>query len=62
MAAQPIPLSPKKEKPPDDWRGQYAYTIGMQACIYGFPYVYMSEVRWGQVAQQVDPKSFLTPQ
>ena len=56
MAAQPIPLSPKKEKPPDDWREQYAYTIGMQAYIYGFPYVYMSEVRWGQVAQKVDAK------
>jgi hypothetical protein len=37
-----------------DWREQYAYTLGMQAYIYGFPYVYMSEVRWGQVAQKVD--------
>jgi hypothetical protein len=39
-----------------DWREQYAYTLGMQAYIYGFPYVYMSEVRWGQVAQKVDPE------
>jgi hypothetical protein len=39
----------------DDWRERYAYTLGMQAYIYGFPYVYMSEVRWGQVAQKVDP-------
>jgi hypothetical protein len=38
-----------------DWREQYAHTLGMQAYIYGFPYVYMSEVRWGQVAQKVDP-------
>jgi hypothetical protein len=38
-----------------DWREQYAYTLGMQAYIYGFPYVYMSEVRWSQVAQKVDP-------
>ena len=59
MAAQPIPLSLPKEKPVDDWREQYAYTIGMQAYIYGFPYVYMSEVRWGQVAQKVDPNSNL---
>jgi len=59
MAAQPIPLSLPKEKPVDDWREQYAYTIGMQTYIYGFPYVYMSEVRWGQVAQKVDPNSNL---
>jgi hypothetical protein len=31
----------------------------MQAYIYGFPYVYMSEVRWGQVAVKVDPNSNL---
>jgi len=31
----------------------------MQTYIYGFPYVYMSEVRWGQVAQKVDPNSNL---
>ncbi len=55
MAAQPIPLPPPKEKPLDDWREQYAYTIGVQAYIYGFPYVYLSEVRWGQVAQKVGP-------
>ena len=23
-----------------DWRGQYAYSLGMQAYIFGFPYVY----------------------
>jgi hypothetical protein len=47
-SAQPTPTK-------DDWREQYAYTLGTQAYIYGFPYVYMSEVRWGQVAQKVDP-------
>ncbi len=39
----------------NDWREKYAYTLGMQAYIYGFPYVYMSEVRWGQVARKIDP-------
>ena len=39
----------------EDWREQYAYTLGMQAYIYGFPYLYMSEVRWGQVAVKIDP-------
>jgi hypothetical protein len=38
-----------------DWREPYAYTLGMQAYIYGFPYVYMSEVRWHEVAEKVDP-------
>jgi hypothetical protein len=55
MTTQPIPLSSPKEKPIDDWREQYAYALGMQAYIYGFPYIYMSEVRWGQVGQKVDP-------
>jgi hypothetical protein len=55
MTTQPIPLSSPKEKPIDDWREQYAYALGMQAYIYGFPYVYMSEVRWGQVGKKVDP-------
>jgi hypothetical protein len=39
----------------EDWRELYAYTLGVQAYIYGFPYVYMTEVRWGQVGQKVDP-------
>src|SRR5215467_4685278 len=34
----------------EDWREQYAYTLGVQAYIYGFPYVYMTELRWFQVA------------
>jgi hypothetical protein len=55
MTTQPIPLSSPKGKPIDDWREQYAYALGMQAYIYGFPYIYMSEVRWGQVGQKVDP-------
>jgi hypothetical protein len=37
-----------------DWREEYAYTLGMQAYIYGFPYVYMSEMRWLEVAAKVD--------
>lgn len=48
-----------KEKPVDNWRELYAYTFGIQAYIYGFPYVYMSEVRWGQMAHKVDANSNL---
>ncbi|HEV3263474.1 MAG TPA: DUF1254 domain-containing protein [Gemmataceae bacterium] len=47
---------PDPEPAKDDWRENYAYTLGVQAYIYGFPYVYMSEVRWGQVAAPVDPE------
>src|SRR5215470_19277123 len=38
-----------------DWREQYAYTLGVQAYIYGFPYVYMTELRRYQVAASVAP-------
>jgi hypothetical protein len=39
----------------NDWREQYAYTLGVQAYIYGFPYVYMTELRRYQVAATVTP-------
>jgi len=39
----------------DDWHEQYAYTLGVQAYIYGFPYVYMTELRCYQVAATVAP-------
>ncbi len=29
----------------DDWRTEYAYTAGMQAFIYGFPYIYNARLR-----------------
>jgi hypothetical protein len=29
-----------------DWREQYAYTLGVQAYIYTFPWSYMTEARW----------------
>lgn len=28
-----------------DWREQYAYSLGLQAYVYGFPLVYLSELR-----------------
>lgn len=28
-----------------DWREQYAYTLGMQAYVFGFPYVYLPTLR-----------------
>jgi hypothetical protein len=29
-----------------DWREQYAYTLGVQAYLYAFPWAYMPEARW----------------
>lgn len=29
-----------------NWEEQYAYSLGMQAYVYGFPWVYLSWLRW----------------
>lgn len=29
-----------------DWREEYAYTLGVQAYIYGYPWIYLSTLRW----------------
>jgi hypothetical protein len=34
-----------------DWQGEYAYTLAVQALIYGFPYVYGAQTRYKWVAQ-----------
>ncbi|HUL86669.1 MAG TPA: DUF1254 domain-containing protein [Pseudolabrys sp.] len=31
---------------PSDWREQNAYTLGVQAYLYSFPWSYMAEARW----------------
>ena len=38
-----------------DWKAEYAYTTGMQAFIYGFPYVYNAKLRHNWVTQARDP-------
>ena len=37
------------------WKAEYAYTAGMQAFIYGFPYVYNAKLRHNWVTQARDP-------
>lgn len=32
-----------------DWREENAYTLGVQAYIYGFPWIYFSQLRWQYV-------------
>ena len=39
-----------------DWHGEYAYSVGLQAFIYGFPYIYNAQVRHKWVTQPRDPE------
>lgn len=43
-----------------DWREDYAYTLGMQAYVFGFPYVYLPSLRWSWVTVPKPPGS-ITP-
>jgi hypothetical protein len=43
-----------------DWQEQYAYTIGVQAYVFGFPYVYLPSLRWSWVTVPKPPGS-ITP-
>lgn len=38
-----------------DWKAEYAYTAGVQAFIYGFPYIYNAKIRHDWVTQSRDP-------
>ncbi len=38
-----------------DWRGEYAYTLGEQAFVYGFPYIYNARLRHQWVTQPRHP-------
>ncbi|CAM3103898.1 DUF1254 domain-containing protein [Saccharomonospora xinjiangensis] len=37
-----------------DWRREFAYTLGEQAYVYGFPYVYNAHLRYTWVTQDAD--------
>lgn len=38
-----------------DWREEYAYTLGVQAFIFGFPWIYLPSQRWDWVTQPKPP-------
>lgn len=40
----------------EDWHGEYAYSLGLQAFIYGFPYIYNAQTRHKWVTQPRNPK------
>jgi hypothetical protein len=39
-----------------DWHSEYAYSLGLQAFIYGFPYVYSSQIRYKWTNDPRDPE------
>ncbi|MEU8717427.1 DUF1254 domain-containing protein [Streptomyces sp. NPDC048663] len=39
----------------DDWHEEYAYTLGQQAFVYGFPYIYNARLRHDWVTQPRNP-------
>ncbi|MCC7079960.1 MAG: DUF1254 domain-containing protein [Burkholderiales bacterium] len=43
-----------------DWREEYAYTLGLQAYVFGYPYVYLPFLRWNWVTQPKPPGN-ITP-
>lgn len=43
-----------------DWRENYAYTMGIQAYVFGFPYVYLPSLRWNWVTVP-KPAGSITP-
>ena len=40
------PLNAEERTPVSDWRETNAYTLGVQAYIYAFPWAYMPDARW----------------
>ena len=40
----------------EDWRSEFAYSAGLQAFIYGFPYIYNAQVRHKWVTEPRNPK------
>ena len=41
----------------NDWEELRAYTLGVQAYIYSYPYVYLPELRYQWVTKPVDPEN-----
>ena len=53
-ADNPSRANPEHGRP--DWRAEYAYTAGVQAFIYGFPYIYYAQLRHAWVTTKRDPE------
>lgn len=46
MAAQPIPMPPPQQQPKEIWKEQYSFSVGVQAYIYAFPLLYLTQLRY----------------
>jgi hypothetical protein len=55
-----IAVSAQESTKTTDWREHYAYTLGIQAYVFGFPYVYLPNLRWDWVTQPKPPGN-ITP-
>lgn len=53
-SVKPSADTPKPERP--DWRAEYAYTAGIQAFVYGFPYISYAQLRHSWVTNKRDPE------
>ena len=42
---------PSLARDPDGWRENYAYSLGIQAYIFGYPYVALPSLRWAYVVK-----------
>lgn len=52
-------LQKDKDNPTPDWREQNAYTLGVQAYLYGFPWIYMPQAIWDRTeARNTPPNQF----
>lgn len=59
IAAAPVVANAQAAVTKADWRETYAYTQGMQAFVFGFPWSFLPELRWKWVTQ--DPHSPFVP-
>jgi len=53
-ADNPSGRTPEPGRP--DWRAEFAYTAGVQAFVYGFPYIYYAQLRHAWVTSKRDPE------
>jgi hypothetical protein len=57
-AAEPAKLQPNaNSEQASDWREEYAYTLGTQAYIFGYPWVYLPQIRYAWVTQPRSPET-----
>jgi hypothetical protein len=54
LGAQPVFAQEKTTK--NDWREEYAYTLGVQAYVFGYPWVHLAHIRHAWVTQPRNPE------